>query len=188
MSGHIELSPQCGFFIVFGKCQAVDRAIVDACVALDALVFGKYGFNIAVEAALRFVEGGLCVETQFDLQFVAMDGLVQVHMGDDVSLFFLESMKKKEIEFEIEIDGSISALEFDPQQMEQVIHNLLSNSIKHVPGGGGIKISASPSTDRALQAVPFVSWEQIGEPTFIDISIKDSGSGIPVDQVSVAMS
>jgi signal transduction histidine kinase len=102
---------------------------------------------------------------------------------DDASLFFLESMKKKGIEFDIEVDERASALEFDPGQMEQVIHNLLSNSIKHVPGGGRIAITAGPSTDRALPVIPFVPWEQVGEPTFVDISIQDSGSGIPSDVI-----
>ncbi len=102
---------------------------------------------------------------------------------DDASLFFLESMKKKEIEFGIEVDESASVLEFDPGQMEQAIHNLMSNSIKHVPGGGEITIAAAPSTDRALPVIPFVPWEQVGEPAFVDISIQDSGSGIPSDVI-----
>jgi signal transduction histidine kinase len=102
---------------------------------------------------------------------------------NDASLFFLDSMKKKEIEFGIEISDHVSGLEFDPSQMEQVIHNLLSNSIKHVPGGGSIKISAEPSTGNALAAIPHVPWEHVGEPTFVDISIQDSGSGIPADVI-----
>jgi signal transduction histidine kinase len=102
---------------------------------------------------------------------------------NDASLFFLDSMKKKEIEFEIEISHRVSGLEFDPSQMEQVIHNLLSNSIKHVPGGGNIKMVAEPSTSNALAAIPLVPWQYVGEPTFVDISIQDSGSGIPADVI-----
>ncbi len=102
---------------------------------------------------------------------------------EDASLFFLESMKKKEIEFGIDIDERASALQFDPGQMEQVIHNLLSNSIKHVPGGGAITITAGLSTDQALPVTPFVAWERVGEPAFVDISIQDSGSGIPSDVI-----
>ena len=102
---------------------------------------------------------------------------------DDVSLFFLESMKKKEIEFSIEVAEGVSALEFDPGQVEQVIHNLISNSIKHVPSGGSIAIKAHPAGGEVYGTLPSIPWDHIEAPTFADISISDSGGGMPRDVI-----
>ena len=102
---------------------------------------------------------------------------------DDVSLFFLESMKRKEIDFSIEVADGASALEFDPGQMEQVIHNLISNSIKHVPVGGSITIKANPAGGEIYGTLPPIPWEYIDSPSFADISISDSGGGVPLDVI-----
>jgi signal transduction histidine kinase len=102
---------------------------------------------------------------------------------DDVSLFFLESMRKKDIEFSIEVSDPVSALEFDPGQMEQVIHNLISNSIKHVPAGGSIAIRANPAGGEVYETLPPIPWERIDSPSFADISISDDGGGVPLDVI-----
>jgi signal transduction histidine kinase len=102
---------------------------------------------------------------------------------DDVSLFFLESMKRKEIDFSIEVSDPVSALEFDPGQMEQVIHNLISNSIKHVPAGGSISIRANPAGGEVYETLPSIPWDYIDSPSFADISISDDGGGVPLDVI-----
>jgi signal transduction histidine kinase len=102
---------------------------------------------------------------------------------DDVSLFFLESMKKKDIDFSIEVSDRVSALEFDPGQMEQVIHNLISNSIKHVPVGGSIAIRANPAGGEVYETLPPIPWEYIDLHSFVDISVSDSGDGVPSDVI-----
>ena len=102
---------------------------------------------------------------------------------DDVSLFFLESMKKKEIDFSIDVSDSTSALEFDPGQVEQVIHNLISNSIKHVPAGGSIAIKANPAGGEVFDTLPPIPWDHIGSPSFADITVSDDGGGVPLDVI-----
>jgi len=102
---------------------------------------------------------------------------------DDVSLFFIESMKKKEIDFSIEVSERVSALEFDPGQMEQVIHNLISNSIKHVPVGGSISITADPAGGEVYGTLPPIPWEYVGAHSFADVSVSDSGAGVPLDVI-----
>jgi signal transduction histidine kinase len=102
---------------------------------------------------------------------------------DDSALFFLESMKKKEIDFSIEVADEVSVLEFDTDQMEQIIHNLLSNSIKHVPAGGHIAVTAMKSGRGVYDALPRIPWEYLEPPSFADITITDSGGGIPSDVI-----
>jgi signal transduction histidine kinase/DNA-binding response OmpR family regulator/ligand-binding sensor domain-containing protein len=57
-------------------------------------------------------------------------------------------------------------LYFDTDKMEEVIYNLLSNALKFTPAGGRITISA------AL------------EPQYVRISVKDTGIGIPQEQLN----
>lgn len=102
---------------------------------------------------------------------------------DDISLFFLESMKRKDIDFSIEVADRVSALEFDPGQMEQVIHNLISNSIKHVPSGGSITIKANTAGGEIYGTLPPIPWEYIDSPSFADIAVSDSGVGVPLDVI-----
>ena len=82
---HVQLAPQVGFFFVFGEGEAVDGADVDAGVAFDAFFSGENGFYVAVEAALRLFKGGLGIEAEFNLQLVAVDGLFEIHMRDEVA-------------------------------------------------------------------------------------------------------
>jgi signal transduction histidine kinase/DNA-binding response OmpR family regulator len=66
-------------------------------------------------------------------------------------------------------------LYFDYQKMEEVMTNLLINSIKFTPPGGKITVSVRVTT------------EQTGEsslgPGFIEISVQDTGIGISIDQL-----
>ena len=108
--------------------------------------------------------------------------LLKSYLGD-ASLFFLESMKRKNIDFSIEVAEGVSALEFDPGQMEQVIHNLISNSIKYVPVGGSISINANPAGGEIYGTLPTIPWDYIHSPSFADISVSDNGGGVPLDVI-----
>ena len=54
---------------------------------------------------------------------------------------------------------------FDHEKMEEVMYNLLSNAVKFTPVGGTITLSLSV------------------ESTFVSLSVKDTGIGIPVEQM-----
>ena len=88
MGGDVQFFAQLGLFAIFGKGQAVDRADVDAGVALDALVLREYRLDIAVEAALRLVEGGRRVESKFDLHLAVAQRLGKIGVGHGLALVF----------------------------------------------------------------------------------------------------
>lgn len=67
------------------------------------------------------------------------------------------------------------ALYFDSQKMERVMSNLLINAVKFTPPHGNVTVSIY----KRLQ-----EQEPAGEPhNFVYISVKDSGAGIPLDQI-----
>ena len=102
---------------------------------------------------------------------------------EDSSLLFSNSMTRKEILFGIEVDEKARDAFMDRGMMEQVIQNLLSNSLKHVPVGGEIGI-----TVRVMETVPdwipgVLPLDLTEKPGYVVIKISDSGPGIP-DEVA----
>jgi DNA-binding response OmpR family regulator len=63
--------------------------------------------------------------------------------------------------------------------MEKIIGNLLANAVKFTPGGGQITLSVK----RVSQSRPQAGSES-GVDGFVEISIRDTGIGIPQDQLS----
>jgi len=78
---------------------------------------------------------------------------------------FRPRFEEKEIELTVWVDRNIPAVYWDFQKMLQVMQNLLDNSAKFTPEGGEIGISAQFKN------------------AFVEISVRDSGIGIPKDQI-----
>ena len=164
----------------------------------DVASAGCEGMEEADSPGRKFFETAL---RTVDRLSVLVDGLLDVSMvrisgGDpkiervdvksfleDSSLLFSNSMTKKEISFGINVDEKASDAFMDSGMMEQVIQNLLSNSLKHVPVGGGIGI-----TVRAMESAPdwisgVLPLDHTEKPGYMVITISDSGPGIP-DEVA----
>jgi signal transduction histidine kinase/ligand-binding sensor domain-containing protein/DNA-binding response OmpR family regulator len=84
------------------------------------------------------------------------------------SLFFsFESLaNNKKIELVFESEADYIPVSYDPDKMEKVFYNLLSNAFKFTPENGAIKVSVG-FEDRSL----------------LEIVVKDSGCGIPEDKL-----
>ena len=59
---------QFGLVAIFCEGDAIDRADIDAGIALDAQFIRKYGLHVAVQAALRLGEGEFIVKAKFDFR------------------------------------------------------------------------------------------------------------------------
>lgn len=86
--------------------------------------------------------------------------IADIHEGLDSTLILLRNKYKNRIEISKEY-GDIPSLECFPGQLNQVFMNIISNSIDAIEDKGVITISTSKSFG------------------FIQINIKDSGSGMP---------
>ncbi|MFV8376583.1 substrate-binding domain-containing protein [Flavobacterium sp. GSP11] len=81
---------------------------------------------------------------------------------------FKREAKKRKINYTIETDNEGLEVYFDPNLMDKVYYNLLSNCFKFTPDGGKIEIKIRQEKDKGL----------------VKINFKDSGIGIPEKEIN----
>jgi PAS domain S-box-containing protein len=69
------------------------------------------------------------------------------------------------------VEGDISPVDIDPDQIVQVLHNLIVNTMQAMPGGGNLSIR--------VQNVSDTRWLPLPPGRYVRISISDEGVGIP---------
>jgi two-component system sensor histidine kinase BaeS len=69
------------------------------------------------------------------------------------------------VELRLTVAPDLPALESDPARIREVIANLLTNALRHTPREGSIEVSAELAGDEAV------------------VTIRDTGSGIPAEQL-----
>ncbi len=88
--------------------------------------------------------------------------------------FILSSLKPqadgKSIRLKMEIPEELPSVYGDREKVEQILTNLLGNALKFTSEGGEISVSAKP-------------FENEGNMDMVAISVRDSGMGIPEDQL-----
>ena len=86
--------------------------------------------------------------------------------------FILSSLKQqadgKSIQFKMEVPDELPSVYGDREKIEQILTNLIGNAIKFTPEGGKVSVLVNPFHE---------------EGGMVAISVRDSGIGIPVDQL-----
>jgi two-component system phosphate regulon sensor histidine kinase PhoR len=100
---------------------------------------------------------------------------------EEITMLFVHPMETRGISFTIDVDGACGSLMFDRDRIEQVIQNLLANSMKHVPGGGTISITVRACDGSPPGILPRELAMLHPALAFADLVVRDSGSGIPRD-------
>ena len=72
---------------------------------------------------------------------------------------------QKELNLEFTLADNLSEINVDIHRISQVLHNLIENAITATPAGGTVSISAQKIED------------------YIEVSVKDTGEGIPADDL-----
>lgn len=83
-------------------------------------------------------------------------------MLEEVADRFSFQLRQRQIEIGIQVEHSMSKVELDRDQIDQVLDNLVSNAIKYTGEGGRIVVSARKA-----------------EANAVEISVEDNGMGIP---------
>jgi signal transduction histidine kinase len=108
------------------------------------------------------------IDDLFELAQLDAGGLtfdkMQVSLSDLIS-DVLERMRALAEQREVRLDGQVSAqvdpVHIDPQKIERVLTNLISNAIRHTPRGGQVSIDAQRKNGA------------------VHVSVHDTGEGIP---------
>lgn len=110
---------------------------------------------------LAKLEGGAM---PLDLRWHSIDDVL-IHTAET----FAEPALSKQIHFELKVsDPPLGEAYFDRDKLEKIISNLLSNALKYTPVGGMVSLG----------------WdaENQGDKRILRIAVKDTGSGIPLEQ------
>jgi signal transduction histidine kinase/DNA-binding response OmpR family regulator len=99
------------------------------------------------------------------------------------SFRLLAQQNELDLEFQAEAENRAEAEKFtlylDPRKMEDIMANLLVNAIKFTPAGGKITVTLQISLPTATVNVD----ENLFPAGFFEISVSDTGPGIPADQL-----
>jgi len=97
------------------------------------------------------------------------------------AMLFSGYAEKKKITFRFESRSEQLPVWFDPEQMEEVISNLLSNAFKYTAEQGVIKVSAGEASDAKVRELVF---SRVKHPDqYIYFMVEDTGIGIPQDKL-----
>lgn len=119
------------------------------------------------------------------LEFTRIDsGIQKIHLAEgniiSVLRYIIESFEPMAVQKNIRFtshwpDSGIETL-FDPDILEKVTVNVLSNAFKYTPAGGSIDFEATVETDRPGPGNP--AEKHLNGP-WIRIAVHDTGIGIP---------
>ncbi|MCK4537396.1 MAG: hypothetical protein KAV42_01235 [Candidatus Krumholzibacteria bacterium] len=111
-------------------------------------------------------------------QAIFRDIPTDIFIEDSITIF-RSSLDNRKIELDLDISSEINSLYIDPDMMEQVIQNIISNSLKHVPYEGRIRIVVRRSDDPVgYLRLPAIR-EHMSYTAFVTVRIEDSGPGLP---------
>ena len=99
-------------------------------------------------------------ELTINLQTVEPERLV-----NEVAALYQYQTQKKNISLDVDIAPRLPTIDVDPGRMTQVLTNILDNATRHTPAGGRIILAA----------------KQVNN--FVEISIQDSGPGLPAENL-----
>ncbi len=126
------------------------------------------------------------VSQLLDLSKLESGKLVLQTKKDDIIPFIkgiLNSFHSYAVEHKIELhfssDAESAKIYFDPDKMEKIISNLISNAVKFTPPGGTVEVRAKHSLQ--INELNNSESDRNASPQHVYITVSDTGVGIPPD-------
>ncbi len=113
---------------------------------------------------LTFARGGVPLKISVEVAPFIREAVIFALRGSDVEAVF-------------DFEENLKSIEADREQITQVIHNITLNSVQAMTGGGRITVSCNNIE------IGEDSDTHLGEGEYVRISIKDTGKGIPPDDL-----
>jgi two-component system OmpR family sensor kinase len=144
------------------------RAILDDVYPLDkAEIAGIYDETLILSRLindLRELAQAEAGQLGLNIQPTALPPLIEGAVD-----LFAELAREKEVNLKTRLSDNLPSVLADPDRVRQVLHNLLTNALRHTPDGGEIGILAEPSADDLASSVR--------------VSVTDTGPGIPAEDL-----
>ncbi len=126
-----------------------------------------------------------------------LDDLVQVTASEEPSLFHQEpvhladlidevvlrlgdQIELKGLDLHINLEDSLPHLDLDKVNIEQILFNLLSNAVQATPADGQVAVEVRYQGDGGVG----MDEEGVGGSGYLFISVRDSGSGVQLSDLS----
>jgi PAS domain S-box-containing protein len=156
--------------VIFGAIQLIEYYSENNSVVENKQNITKYSKSMRQNCfrMLRLVNN-LIDLTRIDSGFLKLNLQNNniINIVEDITLSVAQYIENKNINIEFDTEVEEKYLACDADMIERIILNILSNAVKFTPPEGNIWVSVYDRGD------------------FIIISIKDSGIGIPEDQLQV---
>ena len=129
----------------------------------------KYYINIMNQNSLRLLRliNNIIDTTKIEANYISLqlkNGDI-VYVVEEISQSVAEYIKNHDVTLIFDTDVEEKTIAFDEEKIERIMLNLLSNAVKFTKKGGSILVNIYDKGD------------------FIEISIKDTGIGIPKDKL-----
>ncbi|MCZ6747887.1 MAG: ATP-binding protein [SAR324 cluster bacterium] len=92
--------------------------------------------------------------------------------------------KQHRVEMRTGLDAEHSLVMGDPEQLKQVLNNLVMNAVQAMPEGGELTVTTRSLTigdPRALARFGMEPSAEAADPEFVEVAVRDTGCGIPKD-------
>jgi two-component system sensor histidine kinase GlrK len=96
----------------------------------------------------------------YDFEMANVDPLIKRALSEMTPL-----VEAKQIKLESRVQSPLPTVRIDPERILQVLRNLLGNAVKFTPKGGQVSVVAKPIDGK------------------VEVSVKDSGPGIPAESL-----
>jgi signal transduction histidine kinase/ligand-binding sensor domain-containing protein/DNA-binding response OmpR family regulator len=89
-----------------------------------------------------------------------------IELIKEICQTFEEKAREREIQFDLSFNTPFKDAWMDPDKLEKILTNLISNAFKFTPNRGKIQVLVSTSVEK-------------NEKKFLEIQVKDTGPGVP---------